>query len=290
MTNSNQTQNPLNEPSNQTVNQAVNQEKSATSSRYLYAKRSTVVLCRPADIRNIGAVIRASVNFGISKMIVISDQAWDIEALYQFSSRAIDLIDLQFQPESHLIQTLAPYTQIIGTTRRDRDEYSPSYFSVTGLKAHLATQGEIAFLFGNEKFGLSKDELNLCSATVTIPTSDDFASMNLSHAVAIVAYELSRPDFDKVSKLEAKMDGHLENDRLSPPSLRAPLPVSQAFYQIAQDALQTANYPPGHTAENFIQKLRSILNRANLDHAEYSFMTGLFKELKRKSQPSQNQE
>jgi TrmH family RNA methyltransferase len=285
MSHPNSTQNPIHEPS-----KLLNQEIPTVPSRYLYAKRSTVVLCRPADIRNIGAVIRASVNFGISKMIVISDQVWEIEALYQFSSRAIDLIDLQFQPESHLVQTLAPYAQIIGTTRRDRDEYSPSYFSVTGLKAHLATQGQIAFLFGNEKFGLSKEELNLCSATVTIPTSDQFASMNLSHAVAIVAYELSRPDFDKVAKLEAKMDTKSEVDSCSTQTLRAPLPVSQAFYQIAQDALQTAQYPPGHTAENFIQKLRSILNRANLDHAEYSFMTGLFKELKRKSQQSQNQE
>jgi TrmH family RNA methyltransferase len=251
------------------------------STRYHDAKRCTVILCRPADIRNIGAVIRACVNFEISKMVVISDQTWDLEALYQFSSRAIELIHLRFETEENLVKILGNFSQIIGTTRRDRDEYSPSYFSVTGLRAHLIEDGEIAILFGNEKFGLSKDELNLCTATVTIPTSDHFASMNLSHAVAIVAYELTRPDFEKIAKLE--------NSRSEIQSLKAPLPVSQAFYQIAQDALQAANYPPGHTPENFIQKLRSILNRANLDHAEYSFMTGLFKELKRKSNPSQSQ-
>ena len=47
-------------------------------------------------------------------------------------------------------------------------------------------------MFGNERTGLTDEELNLCSAAVTIPANPAEGSLNLSHAVQIIAYELYR--------------------------------------------------------------------------------------------------
>jgi tRNA/rRNA methyltransferase/tRNA (cytidine32/uridine32-2'-O)-methyltransferase len=48
----------------------------------------------------------------------------------------------------------------------------------------------LALVFGNERTGLTDDELNFCNIASHIPVSDAFPSLNLSHAVQIYAYEL----------------------------------------------------------------------------------------------------
>ena len=52
--------------------------------------------------------------------------------------------------------------------------------------------GKIALVFGNERTGLTDDQLDECTMGVTIPSSDDFGSLNLSHAVQIMCYQLFR--------------------------------------------------------------------------------------------------
>jgi tRNA/rRNA methyltransferase len=51
---------------------------------------------------------------------------------------------------------------------------------------------EAALVFGNEITGLTDEELERCHVAVTIPSSPDFPSLNLSHAVQIIAYEVYR--------------------------------------------------------------------------------------------------
>ena len=48
----------------------------------------------------------------------------------------------------------------------------------------------VSVVFGNEQSGLSDAELELCHMAVSIPSSRDFPSLNLSHAVQVIAYEL----------------------------------------------------------------------------------------------------
>ena len=52
--------------------------------------------------------------------------------------------------------------------------------------------GKIALVFGNERTGLTDDQLDECTMGVTIPSSDEFGSLNLSHAVQIMCYQLFR--------------------------------------------------------------------------------------------------
>lgn len=51
---------------------------------------------------------------------------------------------------------------------------------------------KIAVVFGNERTGLTDDELEECTEGVTIPASESFGSLNLSHAVQIISYHLFR--------------------------------------------------------------------------------------------------
>jgi len=50
--------------------------------------------------------------------------------------------------------------------------------------------GTVGIVFGREGTGLTNAELDQCDATLTIPTSTAYQTLNVSHAAAIVFYEL----------------------------------------------------------------------------------------------------
>ncbi len=63
------------------------------------------------------------------------------------------------------------------TAREFAEEVAPRYRSV-------------AVVFGRESVGLTREEIAQCHVLVTIPANPDYPVLNLSHAVAIVLYEL----------------------------------------------------------------------------------------------------
>lgn len=50
--------------------------------------------------------------------------------------------------------------------------------------------GRLGLVFGNERTGLTDEEINICSFSVNIPAEESFGSYNLSHAVLILCYAL----------------------------------------------------------------------------------------------------
>ncbi len=81
-----------------------------------------------------------------------------------------------------------------GVTRR-RGKFR-KYFSLLpeefAKRVNTLETGTVAAVFGREADGLSDTELNQCTLAVHIPSSPDFPSLNLSHAVQIICYELFR--------------------------------------------------------------------------------------------------
>ena len=53
---------------------------------------SVFVLCRPADVRNVGGAIRAVANAGIGAIRVVTQQTFDARDLLCYSSGATDII------------------------------------------------------------------------------------------------------------------------------------------------------------------------------------------------------
>jgi tRNA/rRNA methyltransferase len=87
---------------------------------------------------------------------------------------------------------LADFQFIVGTTARLGKARGP-FITPRKIAATIAMQSQknrVALLFGPEDTGLANDELRYCQAVVTIPASRDFTSLNLSHAVMILCYEI----------------------------------------------------------------------------------------------------
>ena len=151
-----------------------------------------VVLMRPRDRNNIGAAARAMANFGLSDLRVVDPfaVAWR-EAVSAVGAEDIMRNAVQYKT---LDEALADTVfSLAATALRNRHlEQEIVTLPVLNTRLQTAPEGKIALVFGNEKTGLSGDDIERCVAVLNIPTVSKQPSINLAQAVILTCYELSR--------------------------------------------------------------------------------------------------
>jgi tRNA/rRNA methyltransferase/tRNA (cytidine32/uridine32-2'-O)-methyltransferase len=165
-----------------------------------------IVLARPSEPGNTGAVCRAMKNMGLSRLRLASPvyQAGpdpnirglpEGQELEKLLSRAIHARGI-WENTRHfdsLEAALADCAIAVGTTRRRGKRRKSVTLRPWELAEFLKDKsGAAAIVFGNERTGLNDEELALCNLASHIPVNPEFPSVNLSHAVQIYAYELYR--------------------------------------------------------------------------------------------------
>ena len=96
---------------------------------------------------------------------------------------------------------------VIATTVRQRDIKIPQ-IEIKDLKKINAKN--ISILFGQENNGLSNQEISYSNYILTVPTANH-SSLNLSHSVSVIAYELSQLDS---LNLNSKKSNYLKSDQI----------------------------------------------------------------------------
>ncbi|MCD6121167.1 MAG: RNA methyltransferase [Spirochaetales bacterium] len=150
-----------------------------------------VVLVSPKDSRNVGAVCRAVKNMGITSLRIVMGGLIDPKKAEILAVNAADVLD-NAEIFFTLEDALDGASLVVGVSRRrgKRRKYISYSAEQAAEKMALAQKGWTALLFGNETSGLTNEQLELCHMAVTIPSSPLFPSLNLSHAVQIMAYEV----------------------------------------------------------------------------------------------------
>lgn len=153
-----------------------------------------IVLAGPEESRNIGSACRAMANMGIKKLRIVGKRK-------DFKDRQIRILAIhaayiwdQAEFFDSITQAVSDCVISAGTTRRrgkKRKEWLVTPEEFASGEA-LKQQGKAAIVFGNERTGLTDEELEECSMGIQIPSSPDFPSLNLSHAVQIICYTLYR--------------------------------------------------------------------------------------------------
>lgn len=155
-------------------------------------KSFCVVLVRPRDPNNIGAAARAMANFGLSDLRVVDPfaVAWR-EAVSAVGAEDIMHAAVQYKT---LDEALADTSfSLAATALRNRHlEQEIVTLPVLNKRLETAPEGKIALVFGNEKTGLSGEDIERCVAVLNIPTVAKQPSINLAQAVILTCYELSR--------------------------------------------------------------------------------------------------
>jgi tRNA/rRNA methyltransferase len=222
-----------------------------------------VVLVEPLYQGNVGSVTRAMKNFGFSDLVLVNPCKLEGEAR-AMSSHARDLLK-----NARIVSTLEEATYdcnlVIGTTgisgsRFDLHLRVPGY-TPSQMKERLNDlSGRIAILFGREDNGFTKEELKKCDMIMTIPTSDTYPVMNLSHAVAVVLYELNE----------------ITNGDTP---LADPFDI-QLLYEHLAELLNDIDYPE-HKREKTELMLRRIFGRACLLPREVQTLRGIIAKMQR---------
>ncbi|HEX9341624.1 MAG TPA: RNA methyltransferase [Thermoplasmata archaeon] len=154
--------------------------------------KTRVVLVGPKNEGNVGAVARAMKNFGISDLVLVDPCAIGDEA-YKRAMRGADVL-ARARTVGSLDEALKDADLVVGTTgittkserRFPRISVTPREFATRVA----AMDGTLAVLFGREDFGLLDEELARCDALVSIPAAAGYPVLNLSHAAAILLYEM----------------------------------------------------------------------------------------------------
>jgi tRNA/rRNA methyltransferase len=151
----------------------------------------SIVLVQPQIPENIGSVVRAMDNMGLTCLSLVNPENYDLSRVKRTATgSSIDLIEgIVFYND--LRAALEPYQYVIGTTTR-LGSARPAMTKPRALAQDLISvsqKNRVAIVFGPEDRGLSNGDLSHCHTIATIPTAR-FSSLNLAQAVMLFCYEI----------------------------------------------------------------------------------------------------
>ncbi|MFT4302987.1 MAG: RNA methyltransferase [Candidatus Woesearchaeota archaeon] len=140
---------------------------------------------------NVGAVSRVLANFGFNKLILVNPKCNLDSEFYKRAKHSKVVVKI--------VKKIPKYDLLIGTTAKVNTDYNLERLPLFANQLiDFPLPRKVAVLFGREGEGLHNDEISLCNLIVTINSSKEYSTLNLSHAVAIVAYELSKRSKNKI--------------------------------------------------------------------------------------------
>ena len=245
---------------------------------------------QPADIRvvlvetshpgNVGAVARAMKNMGLSELVLVRPKSFPDPEASARASGATDVLE-RARVVPDLLAGIADCGLVVATTARDRD---PAVRVLDVREAAVrvvetAARGPVALLFGNERIGLTNEELAHAHLLLRIPANPEYSSLNLAMAVQLVAYEIYR----------ARGAGYVQPSRAAlGESGGATVPLATAddmarMYAHLAVVLDEIDFRDRTASgRHLMERIRRFLNRAELDQNEVNILRGILTAVQQK--------
>ncbi len=162
-------------------------------------KTLRVVLVEPAGPINVGSVARLCENFNVHELRIVSPQCnYLAQDAKKMAVRGVNILE-KASVYKDLNSALSDCSRIIATCGRKEHGEIPLNSNKEALSWAIRSEREetIALVFGREDRGLSNEELLKANKVISLNTSENYPSLNLSHAVAIILHQFSELDFKK---------------------------------------------------------------------------------------------
>lgn len=151
-----------------------------------------IVLVEPQLGENVGAAARAMLNCGLVELRLVHPRdGWPNKKAAAAASGADDVI-AQARVFDSTADAVADLSYVYAATARDRQMIKPVVTprqAALEMRERIGQGSSVGVLFGRERIGLTNDEVALADTTLGVPLNPAFASLNLAHAVLVVAYE-----------------------------------------------------------------------------------------------------
>jgi len=252
------------------------------------APEIVVVLVEPAGPLNVGSVARLCANFAIAQLRLVAPRCNPLgeEARRMAVHGQAQLEQAATFPS--LAAAIADCRRVVATSGRLEREELPLEGPGSALSWLIEPEADpgvdinpgvsinpggamapVALVFGREDRGLSNDELLQAGKILRLESSADYASLNLSHAVAICLHELRR--------IPAAKEPPGGSDGAGVTSLRG---VLESTLADGQDLLLEVGFLHPHTAHARMAKLRGLLQRAQIREGEVALIRGMVRQLR----------
>ncbi len=229
----------------------------------------TIILVRPQLSENIGMAARAMDNFGLSKLFIVNPRDGWPSNKAETSAKHADTIINKAKVYNHLDDAVSNFDLVIATSNRKRFLTKKIYDNFNILQKNIIDFKNIAILFGPENSGLSNQDIRLANFLFTIPTHNSNKSLNLSHAVSLMSYELS-----KLNKISANQKLPLNDSKVSK------LELSNFINFLINDLDSRGFFRPEEKKASMIDNIYSIYNKFGLSKKELRMLWGMHKKLK----------
>ena len=225
----------------------------------------SVVLVGPKFQGNIGLIARLMKNFGVKDLRLVDApplkaQAWK-RAMH--GRRVLETA----KNYKTLDEALKDIDYIVGTSgipsKHDKKHLRNAVTPKDFVKRIGRVGGKVGLLFGRENYGLFNEELQKCDLLVSIPADPEYPILNISHAVAIVLYELFQP---KARPHKAQKASGFEKE---------------VAIRRFRELLELIDYPEYKKPLTEIM-FRRIMGRATLSEWEFYTLMGVFSKTIRK--------
>jgi len=149
------------------------------------------ILVKPQLGENIGACARSMKNFGFHKLHIVEPKInFPNHKAKATSVGAYDIIN-RAKVYNNVEDAVSKFNLIVSLSARRRD-INKKHISLQDFQKILTSKRNlnIGLMFGPEASGLSNKDLSFSNYILQIPTSAKFKSLNLSHSLTIICYEI----------------------------------------------------------------------------------------------------
>lgn len=224
-----------------------------------------IVLINTSHPGNIGATARAMKVMGLQHLHLVRPKTFPCADATAMASGADDLLQNAVVHDS-LESALEGCSLVLGTSARMRSLPMPQMDLRSAAESALSEHDgqSIAIIFGQERAGLTNDEIQRCHQLVHIDTNPDYGSLNLSQAVQVMAYELRM----------AVIGG--AGARIAP-SDWVPVDAGQMemFFVHLEQTLLDIGFMNPDQPKKLMARMRRLFNRARPDQNEINILRGV---------------
>ena len=227
------------------------------------------LLVNPQLPENIGFCARALKNFGFKKLDIINPkEKWPNKKAIATSVGASDILK-KTKIYSSLKVASNKYDIVYASTARKRD-INKKHLSfkqfIESIKKNR--NKKIGIMFGPEASGLSNEDITYSNYIFKIPVSKNFESINLSHSLIIVCFEI----------FKALKPGYLtRNKKLKDITSKRKF---NTFFDFLETRLDKKGFfVPREKKKAMLINLRNIFGRIELSNKELRILSSVFSKL-----------
>ena len=227
------------------------------------------VLVKPQLPENIGFSARCLKNFGFSSLDLVNPKEnWPNKKAIATSVGAKDILK-KTKVFSSVEKAINKYDVVYASSARRRDINKKHLSFNEFIKSLKKNKNKkIGIIFGPEASGLSNEDMVYCNYIFKIPVNKKFESINLSHSLIIVCYEIFRSFKASYFNKGKELNNIINKKKLN-----------NLMHFVENRLEKKGFFQPSEKRKTMLINLRNIFGRTELSYKELRILSSIFSKL-----------